>query len=89
MPSFLRPILIVAGFALAIFGAFCLNYTKAWTLERHMAFAENHGLPEPSRTIFYGGILGVAAGAGAVGYGLAATSKARATTHGGTPISRT
>ena len=85
----LRPILIIAGLALAIFGAFCLNYTKAWTIERHMAFAAANSLPPPSRTIFYGGILGVAAGAGAVGYGLAATANARATTQRGAPISKT
>jgi hypothetical protein len=89
MSSVLRPILIIAGFGLAVFGAFCLNYTKAWTLDRHMAFAAANNLPPPSRTIFYGGILGVAAGGGVVGYALAATSKARATTQRGAPISKT
>jgi hypothetical protein len=71
----LRPLLILAGLLLAIFGAFCLNYTKAFTLDRHLAFAAANNLPPPSGTIFYTGILGVAVGAGAVGYAVAGRAR--------------
>jgi hypothetical protein len=74
MPRVHRPILILAGLALAIIGALCLNYTKAWTLDHHVAFAASHNLLPPSRPIFYSGILAVAAGSGAIGYALAAAS---------------
>src|SRR5262245_37915039 len=62
--------LMIAGAALLVFGFFCLNYTKAGTVERHTAFAVEHGLPQPSPPIFYGGVLAVAFGGGAIGYGV-------------------
>jgi hypothetical protein len=63
-----RMLLGIVGTALLVFGFFCLNYTKAGTEERHKEFASRHGLPPPSRAIFYGGALMLAVGAGAVGY---------------------
>jgi hypothetical protein len=70
MRSGLRTLLIVSGLAVLVFGYFCLNYTRAGNIEQHTAFAIRHGLPQPSRTIFYGGVFAVAAGAGAIGYAL-------------------
>jgi hypothetical protein len=58
---------IVAAFLL-VFGLFCLNYTKADSVEHHTEFALSHNLPLPSRTILYGGVLCVVLGSGAIGY---------------------
>jgi hypothetical protein len=67
-------LLAAVGAAVLIFGFFCLNYTKAGTIERHREFSDRHSLPQPSGSIFYGGVLAVAAGAGAVGYTLGVRS---------------
>ena len=70
MRASIRILLIVCGLAVLVFGYFCLNYTRAGNIEQHTAFAIRHGLPQPSRTIFYGGVLAVAAGAGAIGFAI-------------------
>jgi len=49
-------------------GFLCLNYTRGGTFEHHTAFAISHGLPQPSKPIFYGGVLILAAGAAAIGF---------------------
>jgi hypothetical protein len=67
MVKMLRAILFVAATALVLFGYLCLNYTRGAT-ERHVAFAQRHQLPLPSKPIFFAGIVLVSAGAGAVGY---------------------
>jgi hypothetical protein len=69
----LRKLVPLVAVAMLIFGFFCLNYTKLDT-ERHTAFAAEHGLPPPSPPIFYGGVLAVAVGAGAVGYAIGVRS---------------
>ena len=75
MRNGVRWMIAMVGAALLVFGFFCLNYTKAGTVDRHTEFAIRHGLPQPSRSIFYGGVLAVAVGAGAVGYTLGAGSR--------------
>ena len=66
----MRLIIAVAGGALAIFGALCLNYTNAWGLEHHTQVAREHGWPEPSRDIFMAGIAGCVLGGVLVGFAL-------------------
>jgi hypothetical protein len=65
---------LIVGMATLLFGFFCLNYTKLGTVDRHTAFAADHRLPPPSRPIFYGGVVAVAIGAGAIGYAIGARS---------------
>lgn len=49
----------VIGVLFAAFGFFCLDYTKAFDVDHHVAWANAHGLPAPSYPIF---LLGAAAG---------------------------
>ena len=63
-----RLILRLVGAAMLVFGLGCLNYTKAGSLERHIAAAKAHNWPPPSRTIAYLGMLLAPLGAGLVGY---------------------
>jgi hypothetical protein len=79
MHDVLRKITPLVAVAVLIFGSFCLNYTKL-DPERHTAFAAKHGLPPPSRPIFYGGVLAVALGAGAIGYAIGARAARRGAT---------
>jgi len=62
--------ILVAGLLLLVFGLLCLNYTKADSLERHREAARVHGLPPPSASILYGGVLAVILGAGSIGYAI-------------------
>ena len=61
-------LLILSGVILALFGWRCLNYTKAWGLEHHTAFAERHGLPRPSEQIMYAGAVSLLVGGLLIGY---------------------
>jgi hypothetical protein len=72
-----RVLSILAGTVLLVFGFFCLNYTKADTIQRHRVFAARHNLPPPSRPIFYGGAVGVAVGAGMIGFAIGRGKKPR------------
>lgn len=47
----------IPGGALALLGGLCLNYTKEWGFEAHLAKAEAEGFPAPSPTIFYVGLV--------------------------------
>jgi hypothetical protein len=40
-----------------LFGLLCLNYTKMGDYERHSQFAQQRGLPRPSQSIVYVGML--------------------------------
>ena len=51
-----------------LFGFLCLNYTRGGSYEHHTAFAISHGLPQPSKPIFYAGALILAAGAATLGF---------------------
>ena len=62
--------ILVAGLLLLLFGLACLNYTKADGLVRHREAARVHGLPPPSASILYGGVLAVILGAGSIGYAI-------------------
>lgn len=63
-------LLILAGVILVLFGWRCLNYTKAWGLEHHTAFAERHGLSRPSERILYAGAASLLIGGGLIGYSI-------------------
>ena len=60
----------IVGFLVLVFGALCLNYTYGEGIEHHRQVAEKHGLPPPSRSIFYLGIACVALGAGTTGFAI-------------------
>jgi hypothetical protein len=74
MQKSFRTLLTIAAVALAIFGFFCLNYTKGHN-EQHNAFAAAHNLPPPSQPIFFGGVLALATGAGTIGYTIGTRGK--------------
>ena len=65
-----RLVVIGIGLALIVFGAGCMNYTKASTLEHHRAWAREHGMPEPSRGMFFGGMGSAGVGVLLVGVGV-------------------
>ena len=64
----MRWLVTAVGIGLLAFGLGCLNYTRADGLEHHTEFAHDHGLPPPSESILYGGVLAVIVGSGLVGY---------------------
>ena len=53
-----------------LFGLLCLNYTKIGNYERHSRFAQDHGLPLPSRGIVYLGMLFAPLGGALIGFAL-------------------
>jgi hypothetical protein len=57
-----------AGALLLLFGLLCLNYTQMGNFERHSRFAQQHGLPEPSRRIAFLGMLLAPFGGGLIGF---------------------
>ena len=59
-----------AGALMLLFGLLCLNYTKMGNYERHSRFAQEHGLPLPSRGIVYLGMLFAPLGGALVGFTL-------------------
>jgi hypothetical protein len=63
-----RIVATVAAIAVVVFGLACLNYTKADTITHHQEFASQHGLPPPSRGVFYGGVACVIVGSALSGY---------------------
>ena len=65
-----RTLLFVIGAVLLLFGLACLNYTRVDGIEHHRQFARQHGLPEPSAPILFGGVASIVFGAGAIGYAL-------------------
>ena len=58
----------IAGALMLLFGLLCLNYTKMGNYERHSRFAEQHGLPVPSRGIAYLGMLFAPLGGAVLGF---------------------
>jgi uncharacterized membrane protein YedE/YeeE len=66
----MRWLLGVVGFLVLAFGLGCLNYTAAEGLEHHRTVAREHGLPEPSPTIFRMGVAALALGAGTFGFAI-------------------
>ena len=59
---------IVIGLLLAIFGGLCLNYTTERGAQHHREFAQKHGLPAPSGTIYYIGLFSGLGGAALFGF---------------------
>lgn len=59
------------GGVLLVFGYTCLNYTKAWTIEHHQAWALEHGAPAPGPAIHWCGFASAALGGLALGLSLA------------------
>src|SRR5687768_11455445 len=57
-----KAIQLGSGFLVLAGGFFCLNYTKAFGVEHHFEWAAEHGMPEPSYSIFVAGVLLVAGG---------------------------
>jgi hypothetical protein len=53
---------------LLLFGLLCLNYTRMGDSERHRRFAQQQGLPEPSRGIAWLGMLFAPLGGGLIGF---------------------
>lgn len=51
-----------------LLGLLCLNYTKMGSYEHHSQFAQEHGLPAPSRGIVYLGMLFTPLGGGLLGF---------------------
>ena len=52
------------------FGLGCLNFTSLDNVENHTAWAEERGLPAPSRTLLIIGAASTVLGAGLVGFAL-------------------
>ena len=65
-----RLVAIGIGLGLIAFGAGFMNYSKASTLEHHRAWAREHGMPGPSRGMFFGGMASAGAGVVLVGCGV-------------------
>ncbi len=65
-----RLMIIGIGLVLIVFGAGCMNYSKASTLEHHRAWAREHGMPGPSRGMFFGGMGSAVVGVLLVGVGV-------------------
>jgi hypothetical protein len=70
MTSARRNVTIAVGVVVLVFGLLCLNYTKAVAWDHHTRQAERYHLPPPSQGILYLGAATIAAGAGAVGFGV-------------------
>lgn len=51
-----RALLIMVGMGLMLFGGLSMNYSKSSTLKYHQAWAREHGMPGPSRGMFFGGM---------------------------------
>ena len=58
----------IIGVLMLLFGLLCLNYTKIGNYERHSRFAQDHGLPPPSRGIAYLGMLFAPLGGALIGF---------------------
>ena len=67
--------LVVVGLLLLGFGIACFNYTKPGTLQYHQAWASEHGRPEPTNTVLWGGVVSAVIGSLAVGFGVAGRAR--------------
>lgn len=56
-------------------GIGCLNYTSSSGVDRHRAWAEKNGFPEPSDNLFMLGVACTVAGAGVAGFTLGRPKK--------------
>ena len=74
-PKVSRLICLAFGLFLGVVGVFCLNYTNGFGLSHHTDWAAEHGMPQPSYSIFVAGVSLVALGAGAAGYAIGRRSK--------------
>jgi cytosine/uracil/thiamine/allantoin permease len=66
----MRRFLVLAGLLVAAFGTLCLNFTSFSGAEHHREWAQQHGLPEPSDSIFFVGIASTVCGAALAGFTL-------------------
>lgn len=63
----MRFIVIAGGLLLIVFGLACFNYAKPETVDHHVEFALEHGLPGPSDRIIWLGAGSLGAGAFVLG----------------------
>jgi hypothetical protein len=76
-----RPVILVGGLLVLLFGLLCLNYTDAEGIDHHRARAAELNLPPPSHGIYR---LGMAAtGLGGVFVGFAIGRRWRAAGYNG------
>jgi hypothetical protein len=54
---------VLLALSLLGFGLACLNYTKASTIDHHIEWAAEEGMPAPSPGLFRAGIAGSVIGA--------------------------
>jgi len=64
----LRFLVLLACSAVVLFGLGCLNYTEASNYAHHLAFAQEYGLPEPTRNIHRLGMATTAIGSFLMGF---------------------
>ena len=69
----------IPGLALAVFGFFCLNYTKAFGVDHHYEWAAETGAPEPAGWIYFLGVATLGLGAASFGYALCRSKAGRST----------
>jgi len=62
--------LVVLGVLVLAFGVSSLHYTAPGGDEHHAEWAQEHGLPAPTREIFFLGLGTTVVGAGLAGLGL-------------------
>jgi len=63
-----RMVVALVGTAAAALGAGLLNFTKHWAIDHHRAWADAHGLPEPSHPLFLAGIALAILGGALLGF---------------------
>jgi hypothetical protein len=66
----MRRVLLIVGLLAAAFGVGCLNFTSFGGAEHHRAWAQKHGMPEPSAAIFMLGVASAVLGSALFGFTL-------------------